>query len=114
MAMNIPATPHAVLKQIAQIQRMDPGRLCVIRQGPEGPYYNLQCREQGKTRSRYVPADQAAVVAEHTANYQQFQALVGQYAALVVAQTRAARAAGAKKKTRRRKSSSPRTGKSSS
>ena len=111
--MNTPPTPLSLLKQIAQIQRMEPGKLCVMRPGPAGPYYNLQCREAGKTRSRYVPADQSAAVAEHTANYQRFQALVDQYAALVIAQTRTERAAGAKKKSPRRESSSPRIRKSS-
>jgi hypothetical protein len=91
---------------------MEPGKLCVIGQGPNGPYYNLQCRERGKTLSRYVPGDQSAVVAEHTANYQRFQDLVSQYAEMVVAQTRAERAAGVKKKTPRPKSSSSKTRKS--
>jgi hypothetical protein len=111
--MNTAATPQSLLRQISQIQRMEPGKLCVIGQGPHGPYYNLQCREQGKTLSRYVPGDQSAQVAEHTANYRRFQNLVGQYADLVVAQTRAEREAGAKKKSPRRKSSWPRTRKSS-
>jgi len=110
--MNTDPSPQSLLKQIAQIQRMEPGKLCVIGQGPAGPYYNLQCREQGKTLSRYVPADQSAMVAEHTANYRRFQDLVGQYAAGVIAQTRAERDAGSKKKRSRRKSSSPRTRKS--
>jgi hypothetical protein len=111
-AMNTDSTPQSLLKQIAQIQRMEPGKLCVIGQGPNGPYYNLQCRERGKTLSRYVPGDQSAVVAEHTANYRRFQDLVSQYAEMVVAHTRAEREAGAKKKTPRPKSSSPRTRKS--
>lgn len=111
--MNTNSTPQSLLKQIARIQRMEPGKLCVIGQGPNGPYYNLQCREQGKTRSRYVPADQSETVAQHTANHQLFQSLVGQYAALVIAQTRAEREAGAKKKRPRLKSSWPRTRKSS-
>jgi hypothetical protein len=111
--MNAASTPQSLLKQISQIQRMEPGKLCVIGQGPNGPYYNLQCREQGKTLSRYVPGDQSAAVAEHTANYRRFQDLVGQYAELVVAQTRAEREAGAKKKSPLRKSSWPRTRKSS-
>jgi hypothetical protein len=92
---------------------MEPGKLCVIGQGPNGPYYNLQCREHGKTLSRYVPGDQSAVVAEHTANYRRFQELVSQYAELMIAQTRAEREAGAKKKPPRRNSSWPRTRKSS-
>ncbi len=111
--MNTDTTPQSLLKQIAQIQRMEPGKLCVIGQGPNGPYYNLQCRERGKTLSRYVPGDQSNAVAEHTANYRRFQDLVSQYAEMVVAQTRADRKAGAKKKSPRRKSSWPKTRKSS-
>ena len=101
-----------ILQQIAQIQYMEPGKLCVMGQGPNGPYYNLQCREGGKTVTRYVPADQVQVVAEHTANYQQFQTLVGQYAQLIVEQTRTERTADFKKKTSRLKSSWPKTRKS--
>lgn len=101
-----------ILQQIAQIQHMEPGKLCVIGHGPNGPYHNLQCREKGKTLSRYVPADQVSVVAEHTANYRQFQSLVAQYAQLIVERTRAERSAGAKKKTPRRSSSWPKTRKS--
>jgi hypothetical protein len=98
-----------ILQQIAQIQHMEPGKLCVIRQGPNGPYYNLQCREQGKTLTRYVPPDQVEVLTKHTANYQRFQELVGQYAQLIIEQTRAERTAGLKKKTSRPKSSWPKT-----
>ena len=103
-----------ILQQIAQIQQMEPGKLCVIGQGPNGPYFNLQCREQGKTRTRYVPGDQADLVAQHTANYQTFQALVAQYAELIFEQTRAERTAGLKKKTPGPRSSWPKTKKSSS
>jgi hypothetical protein len=91
---------------------MEPGKLCVIRQGPNGPYYNLQCREHGKTLTRYVPPDQVEAVGQHTANYQKFQELVGQYAQMIVAQTRAERLAILKKKTLRPRSSWPKTRKS--
>ena len=107
-------TPAQILQQLAQIQHMEPGKLCVIGQGPNGPYYNLQCREKGKTLSLYVPADQVPLVTEHTANYRQFQALVDQYAQLIVDRTRTERAAGAKKKTPRRRSSWPKIRKSGS
>jgi len=94
-----------LLQQIAQIQHMEPGKLCVLRQGPNGPYYNLQWREQGKALSRYVPADQVEGLAQDTANYQRFQNLVDQYAQLIIERTRAERAAGLKKKTSVPKSS---------
>jgi hypothetical protein len=106
-------TAAQILQEIAQIQRMEPGKLCVIGQGPNGPYYNLQCREQGKTLSRYVPGDQVELVAQHTANYQKFQDLVSQYAQLMIQQTRAERAAGFKKKISPRRSFWPKTRKSS-
>jgi len=109
-----PITPAQILQQIAQIQHMEPGKLCVIAHGPNGPYYNLQCREKGKTLTQYVPADQVSAVTEHTANYRQFQALMDQYTQLIVERTRSERAAGAKKKTPRRSSSWPKIRKSGS
>lgn len=109
--MNEP-NPTEILQQIAQIQRMEPGKVCIIGQGPNGPYYNLQCREAGQPTSRYVPADQVEVVTQHTENYKKFEGLVSQYADVIVAQTRAERMAGVKKKTRPPKSSSPKTRKS--
>lgn len=111
--MNQRPTPQSLLQQMAQIDRMEPGKLCVIRQGPGGPYYNLQCREHGKTVTRYVPREQAELVAAHTANHQRFQALAAEYVALVAEQTRAEREAGFKKKTSPRRSSWPKTRKSS-
>ena len=103
-----------LLRQIAQIQHMEPGKLCVLRQGPNGPYYNLQWREQGKALSRYVPADEVEVLARHTANYQTFQNLVDQYAQQIIERTRAERAAGFKKKNPLPQSSWPKSRKSNS
>jgi hypothetical protein len=112
LAVNKPDTTQ-ILREIAQIQSMEPGKLCIIRQGPTGPYYNLQCRENGKPVSRYVPGDQVELVAQHTANYQRFQALVTQYAQVITERTRTERAAGSKKKTSPPKSSWLKTRKSS-
>jgi hypothetical protein len=98
MGMSTHSTPHSLLQQIAQIKRMEPGKLCIMRQGPDGPYYSLQCRERGKPVARYVPREEAELVASHTAHYERFQALVGQYVALVAARTRAEREAGSKKR----------------
>jgi hypothetical protein len=106
-------TAAQLLQQIAKIQRMEPGKLCIIGKGPNGPYYNLQCREGGKTLTRYVPADQAQLAAENTANYQHFQSLVEQYSQLIIEQTRAERKARSKGKTSRKMLSGPKTRKSS-
>ena len=105
-------TPQSLLQQMAQIDRMEPGKLCIIRQGPDGPYYNLQCRQHGKTVTRYVPREQAELVTTHTANHERFQSLVTEYVTLVAEQTRAEREAGFKKKTSPRRSSWPKTRKS--
>lgn len=112
--MNQSITPQTLLQQIAQISHLEPGKLCIIRQGPEGPYYKLQCRENGKNLTRYVPRDQAPVVAAHTANYERFQSLVAAYVALVANRTRTEREAGFKKKILGAKSSWPKTRKSKS
>jgi hypothetical protein len=99
------ASPAQILHRIAQIQHMEPGKLCVMRQGPNGPYYNLQWRQDGQAISRYVPSDQVEAVAQNTANYEQFEVLVTQYAQLIIEQTRAERMGGFKKKTSTRRSS---------
>lgn len=91
-------SPTEVLHQISQIKSMEPGKLCVMRPGKEGSYYNHQYREGGRAFSRYVPRDQVEAVRRNTANYQAFQALVEQYAQGVVAATRTERMEGKKKR----------------
>jgi hypothetical protein len=108
-----PSDRTQLLHRIAQIQHMEPGKLCVMRQGPNGAYHNLQWREDGKALSRYVPSDQVEAVAQNTANYEQFQVLVAQYAQLIIERTRAERTTGFKKKTSPPRSSWPKTRKSS-
>ncbi len=107
-------TPESLLHALAQIQSLDRGTLSILRQGPNGPYYNHQCYENGRNVSRYVPAEQVEELQAALANYQQFQQLVQQYVTLLVERTRAQRQAGAKKKTPRPTSSWPKTRKSSS
>ena len=63
---------------------MEAGKLCVIGQGKDGSYYNMQCREQGKPVSRYVPQDQVERVKENTGNFRTFQKLVDQYAQEII------------------------------
>lgn len=98
--MKTSLSPSDLLRQIALIQRMERGKLCVIRHGPSGPYYNHQSWEAGKNTSRYVPADQVAAMQEAIAGWRQFEALIEQYANCVIEKTRQEMAAGAKKKTR--------------
>ena len=112
--MNTKSTPQSVLQEIAQIQRLDRGTLSVIRQGPEGTYYNHQCYEEGRNVSRYVPSEQVSELKEAIDGYHRFQQLVQQYVQIMVEKTRAEREAGLKKKTQRPSSSWPKTRKSSS
>jgi hypothetical protein len=110
-----PTKPAQLFEQIAQIQRMERGKLTVMREGPDGPYYKHQAWEDGKNLSRYVSRDQAADVQEAIEGYHRFQKLTEQYAQAIIVQTRAELAAHSKKKRYRlrRKSSWPKTRKSS-
>jgi len=89
--MNSISTREVLLQKIAQIQQMERGKLCVIRHGPHGPFYNLQSWENGRNVTRYVPRDQVAILEADIKAYEQFQALVEEYAQLVINQTRAIR-----------------------
>ena len=84
------------------------------RSGDSGPYFKLQCWEQGKNCTRYIPPAQVPLLREALAGRAKFQELIDQYAQLVIAETREQLASILKKKTARRKSSWPKTGKSSS
>src|SRR5208283_1352800 len=106
--MNTKSSSQSVLHDSAQIQHMERGTLSVIRQGPQGPYYNHQCYEEGRNVSRYVPSPQLGEIREAIQGYHRFQELAQKYAQMVVEKTRAEREAGSKKKTRRRKSAWPR------
>lgn len=99
--MHAKPTPESILQDLAQIQRLERGTLNVIRQGPEGPYYNHQCYEGGRNVSRYVPGPQVAALQEAIEGYHRFQTLVEQYVEIMVEKTRAERAEGLKKKTPR-------------
>jgi hypothetical protein len=112
--MNAKTTPQSLLNDIAQIQRLDRGTVSVLRQGPQGPYYNHQCYEKGRNVSRYVPPEQVPDLQAAIAGHRQVQELMAQYVQLMVEKTRAERVAGAKKKTRRHNSSWPKSRKSNS
>ena len=115
--MNTSLTPQGLLEQILQIQRMEHGSLCVIGQGPNGPYYNLNSWENGKNHCRYIPQAKLPQVQQAIANYQQYQQLTRRYAQQVVERTRTELNIGVKKSPSakvapRPNSSSPKTRKS--
>jgi hypothetical protein len=119
MNMNPPLTAQALLEQILKIERMEHGSLCVIGQGPKGPYYNLNSWEDGQNQCRYLSQDKAPAVQQAIEGYQKYQQLTEQYAQQIIEQTRAELEIGVKKKLRRPhpprpKSSSPKTRKSAS
>jgi hypothetical protein len=117
--MNTPPTPQSLIEQILQIQRMEHGSLSIIRQGPNGPYYNLNSWEGGKNCCRYLPQDKVPEVQQAIKGYHRYQQLTEQYAQQIIEQTRAQLNIGAKKKSQpnsassRPKSASPKTRKSS-
>jgi hypothetical protein len=104
-----PTTAQALLEQILQIQRMEHGSLCVVGQGPNGPYYNLNSWEDGQNKCRYVPKDKVPAVQQAIAGHKKYQQLTEQYAQQVVEQTRAELGIGVKKKPRRPLTSRPRS-----
>ena len=108
------SSKEQLLRQIAQIERMEPGKLSAYhlknRPGKSGPYYKLQHHENGKNRTQYVRPEEVADVQSAIEGYNLFEQLVSQYSQIVIQQTREERSGGIKKK--RRTSSSPKTRKS--
>jgi hypothetical protein len=101
------------MAQAAQIPHLERGKLSIIRQGPDGPYYNHQFPQDGKYVTRYVPRDQAPAVQQAIDGYKEFHRLMESYIDEMVRKTRTEIAAGAKKNKSRLRSSLPRTRKSS-
>jgi hypothetical protein len=118
--MNLPITPQSLLEQILQIRRMEHGSLSVIRQGPNGPYYNLSSWENGTNQCRYIPPDKVPEVRQAIEGYQKYQQLTERYAQQIVDQTRTQLGIGVKKKPNpspkrpRSKSASPKIRRSNS
>ncbi len=114
MLMKPKLDPKILLQQAAQIPHLERGKLSIMSTGPNGPFYNHQCRQDGKNVSRYIPRDQAPGVQEAIDGYGKFQILIEQYVDQIVDQTRAEIATDSKKKQAHRSSSSRKTPKSSS
>jgi hypothetical protein len=79
------STLQSLLEQMGQIQEMERGKLCPMR---DGRYFNHQTWEQGRNVVRYVPAAQVPALRRSIAGYQRFLKLAEQYVALIVQQTR--------------------------
>jgi hypothetical protein len=90
--MNAPTKKEHLLQQIAAIPAMERGKLSSYsfkeRPGITGPYHKLQHWEDGKNKTRYVPADQVPALEAALAGYAQYQRLTEEYAQLVIAETR--------------------------
>jgi hypothetical protein len=84
---------------MAPIPQMERGKLCLLRHGPNGPYYNHQTWANGRNVSRSVPPDQLEAMRQAIAGHEQFQALVQQHVEQVVPSTRAQRESGSRKRT---------------
>ena len=110
------SSKQQVLQQISAIPAMERGKLSAYsfndRPGHTGPYHKLQQWQDGKNRTRYVPADELADLEAALAGYAQYQELTRQYADLVIDETR--QNIASKKKNSHTKSGSPRKRKSSS
>ena len=100
---------HALLQQIASIPAMERGKLSTYdfkdRPGVSGPYYKLQCWHQGKNQTRYVSAEELPQLKAALVGYEQFQQLTGQYADMVIQETREGMADSKKNQTHQDSSS---------
>ncbi len=86
-------TPQSLLKEIARLRHMERGKLCTMRSGPSGTYYNHQTWTKGRNVVRYVPPEQVAALQSAIAGYQQFLRLTEAYASLIIQQSRQQRSA---------------------
>jgi hypothetical protein len=83
--------PETLLREIASIQQMERGKLCRMRRGPNGDYYNHQTWERGKNVVRYVPRDQVASLKHAIAGYEEFLRLTQIYADEIIRRSRQSR-----------------------
>ena len=98
-----------LLEQIAAIPAMERGKLSAH---SSGRHQKLQCWQEGKNHTRHVPVDELPALQNALAGYAQYQQLTGQYADLVIQETRQKIAAAKKKNPSLPKSSSRRKRKS--
>lgn len=78
-----------LLQQMAQIDRMERGKLCRM---TGRPHYNHQTWENDRNVVRYVPADEVAFVQDAIDGYARFTQLSQRYADEIIEHTRRERA----------------------
>jgi hypothetical protein len=83
--MNQTKKMKQLLERMAQVTRMERGKLC--RMGGR-PHYNHQTWREGRNVVRYVPTEETDFLQEAINGYQQFLKLAEQYADEVIKQTR--------------------------
>ena len=85
-------TPEQLLREIADISRMERGALCRMRTGPRGPYFNHQTWEKGRNVVRYVAREDLKDLQQAIAGFARFTELTRQYADGIIRQSRIRRA----------------------
>lgn len=94
-------SPASLVAQIARIDAMEFGKLSGYRppgrSKGSGPYFKLQCWQDGKNITRHVRPEELPALREALDGHARFRTLADQYARLVVAQTRARLGEDAKK-----------------
>jgi hypothetical protein len=86
------ATRQQILQQIAAIPSMERGKLSANAfkdRSPRAiPHQKLQSWEDGKSRTRFVPADEVPAVQGAFEGYARYRALTREYADLVITEIR--------------------------
>jgi len=88
MSMKHTKKMKRLLERMAEIERMERGKLC--RMGGR-PHYNHQTWREGKNVVRYVPQAEVAELEKDIAGYQLFTKSAEQYADEVIRASRRAR-----------------------
>lgn len=91
------SSPEKILEEIRQIQQMERGKLCPMR---DGRYYNHQSWQEGRNVVAYVPAEQVSSFQKAIAGYQRYLELTQAYADQIIQRTRQQRAKAFPKKSR--------------
>ena len=102
MKPNLSENTKNLIEELASIECMERGKLTSeyrTRPNPKGggeitlgPYHKLQAREDGKNKSRRVPAKEITTLKLDMANYKRFKDLVSTLEKTIISNTRKLRA----------------------